>query len=291
LRVIAKELSGVKVGQDGGRDRIKGLTTSLGAGGEFQMDINGSVAVITGGGSGIGRATARRLAAEGAAVVIADVDAAMGEESVRLIEAEGGRAVFIKADVNDPDQTKKMCELGLAKFGRLDILHNNAGVGVGVPGFPLAPINQWRRVIDLDLTAVILGCYVAAPLMRNGGVIVNTASMAGLYPHIQDPVYGAAKAGVVNFTYSLANWWSERKIRVNCVCPGITDTPMVRRGLEAAKKAGMPSWMPSKIIQPEAIAEAVHLLVADDSIFGRALEVRPSGARLVDTPGAPRSRR
>jgi meso-butanediol dehydrogenase/(S,S)-butanediol dehydrogenase/diacetyl reductase len=219
------------------------------------------------------------------------VDTAMGEDSVRLIEAKGRRAVFIKTDVNDPEQVKRMCELALTKFGHLDILHNNAGIAVGPPGFPRASIEQWRRVIDLDLTAVILGCYVAVPLMDRGGAIVNTASMAGLYPHTNDPIYGAAKAGVVNLTYSLANWWSERKIRVNCVCPGITDTPMVRKGLEAAEKAGMQSWMPSKIIQPEAIAEAVHTLIADDSIFGRALEVRPSGPRLVDTPGAPKARK
>jgi NAD(P)-dependent dehydrogenase (short-subunit alcohol dehydrogenase family) len=255
------------------------------------MDINGKTAVITGGGSGIGRATAQRLAAAGASIVIADVDTAMGEDSVRLIEAKGRRAVFIKTDVNDPEQVKRMCELALTKFGHLDILHNNAGIAVGPPGFPRASIEQWRRVIDLDLTAVILGCYVAVPLMDRGGAIVNTASMAGLYPHTNDPIYGAAKAGVVNLTYSLANWWSERKIRVNCVCPGITDTPMVRKGLEAAEKAGMQSWMPSKIIQPEAIAEAVHTLIADDSIFGRALEVRPSGPRLVDTPGAPKARK
>jgi NAD(P)-dependent dehydrogenase (short-subunit alcohol dehydrogenase family) len=226
------------------------------------MDINGKTAVITGGGSGIGRATAQRLAAAGASIVIADVDTAMGEDSVRLIEAKGRRAVFIKTDVNDPEQVKRMCELALTKFGHLDILHNNAGIAVGPPGFPRASIEQWRRVIDLDLTAVILGCYVAVPLMDRGGAIVNTASMAGLYPHTNDPIYGAAKAGVVNLTYSLANWWSERKIRVNCVCPGITDTPMVRKGLEAAEKAGMQSWMPSKIIQPEAIAEAVHTLIA-----------------------------
>src|ERR1700730_897173 len=174
------------------------------------MDINGKTAVITGGGSGIGRATAQRLAAAGASIVIADVDTAMGEDSVRLIEAKGRRAVFIKTDVNDPEQVKRMCELALTKFGHLDILHNNAGIAVGPPGFPRASIEQWRRVIDLDLTAVILGCYVAVPLMDRGGAIVNTASMAGLYPHTNDPIYGAAKAGVVNLTYSLANWWSER---------------------------------------------------------------------------------
>jgi NAD(P)-dependent dehydrogenase (short-subunit alcohol dehydrogenase family) len=256
------------------------------------MNIKGKVAIITGGGSGIGRATAQRLASEGASIVIADLDSAMGEESVRLIEGKGGPAAFIRTDVNDAEQARRMCDTAISRFGRLDILHNNAGIAVGPPGYPAAPLQQWKRVIDLDLTAVILGCYVAAPLMaqRGGGVIINTASMAGLYPHPLDPIYGAAKAGVVNFTYSLAPWWAERKIRVNCVCPGITDTPMVRKGVAEAEAAGMKSWLPSKIIQPEAIAEAIYTLVADDSLFGRALEVRPSGARLVETPGAPRGR-
>ena len=95
-------------------------------------------------------------------------------------------------------------------------------------------------MIEIDLQAVILGTGLAAPLMQKngGGVIINTASMAGLYPHRQDAVYGAAKGGVVNFTHSLAFWEAERKIRVNCVCPGIVDTPMVRRGLDAATKHG-----------------------------------------------------
>ncbi len=254
------------------------------------MDINGKVAMITGGGSGIGRATALRLSSEGAAIMVADLDAAMGEESVKLITGKGGKAAFVKVDVTDADQTRRMCDETMKQFGRIDILHNNAGIAVGPPGFPQAELARWRLVLDIDLQAVILGCYVAAPLMQRGGggAIVNTASMAGLYPHPNDPIYGAAKAGVVNFTYSLAPWKAERGIRVNCVCPGITDTPMVRRGVEAAQAAGQDSWLPKSMIQADQIADAVTMLVRDDSIFGRALEVRPTGRRLVDTPGAPK---
>jgi NAD(P)-dependent dehydrogenase (short-subunit alcohol dehydrogenase family) len=257
------------------------------------MDVANKVAVITGGGSGIGRATARRLAKEGASIVIADLDQKMGEESVGLIETAGGRAVFVKTDVTKEKDARRMLDTAVSKFSRLDILHNNAGIAVGTPRYPEADIERWRLVLDIDLQAVILGCHLAAPLMTRGGggAIVNTASMAGLYPHPLDPIYGAAKAAVVNFTYALAPWAAERKIRVNCVCPGITDTPMVRRGIEAATAAGQQSWLPSKIIQPEEIADAVLSLIRDESLFGRALEVRPTGPRLVETPGAPRARR
>lgn len=256
------------------------------------MEIKNKVAVITGGGSGIGRATALRLAAEGARIVVADIDAPMAEQTMRMITGKGGQAVFVKTDVTDADQTRHTCEQAVSRFGRLDILHNNAGISVGIPPFPEAELAKWRSVIDLDLQAVILGCYLAAPLMERGGggAIVNTASMAGLYPHPLDPIYGAAKAGVVNFTYSLAPWAAEHNIRVNCVCPGIVDTPMVRRAVAAAEAAGRDSWLPATLIQPEEIAEAVLSLVIDDSLFGRALEVRPTGRRLVETPGAPRAR-
>ena len=256
------------------------------------MEIRDKVAVITGGGSGIGRATAQRLAQEGASIVIADLDEKMGAESVKLVEGAGGRAAFVRADVTKESDARAMLDAAVSKFGRLDILHNNAGIAVGPPGFPAADAGRWRLVLDIDLYAVVLGCWLAAPIMTRagGGAIVNTASMAGLYPHPLDPIYGAAKAAVVNFTYSLAPWASERKIRVNCVCPGITDTPMVRRGIEAATAVGMKSWLPSKIIQPEEIADAVFTLIRDESLFGRALEVRPTGRRLTETPGAPRAR-
>ncbi|HEY6419209.1 MAG TPA: SDR family oxidoreductase [Candidatus Binataceae bacterium] len=257
------------------------------------MEIRGKVAVITGGGSGIGRATSERFAHEGAAIVVVDIDEAGGAETVKRIEAAGGRAAFARADVTREAEMRRAFDTALAKFGRFDILHNNAGIGVGQPGFPEAEAARWHLVIEIDLQAVILGTGLAAPLMQRagGGVIINTASMAGLYPHRNDAVYGAAKAGVVNFTHSLGHWASERKIRVNCVCPGIVDTPMVQRGLEAAAKLGLPSVKPAKIIQPEEIADAIVTLVRDDSLFGCSLEVRPTGRKIVDPRPAPGLRR
>ncbi len=257
------------------------------------MEIKGTVAVITGGGSGIGRATSERLAREGAAIVVVDLDQPMGEETVRHIEGAGGRAAFVKADVTREADVRLALDTAVSRFGRLDILHNNAGIAVGAPGFPEAEPARWHLVVEIDLQAVILGTGLAAPIMQRhgGGVIINTASMAGLYPHRNDPVYGAAKGGVVNFTHSLAHWAAERKIRVNCVCPGIVDTPMVRRGIERARQLGLQSFMPKNIIQSETIADAVVSLVRDDGLFGCALEVRPAGRQIVEPRPAPGLRR
>jgi 15-hydroxyprostaglandin dehydrogenase (NAD) len=170
-------------------------------------------------------------------------------------------------------------------------LHNNAGIGVGYPEFPRADLARWRRVLDIDLQAVVLGTYIAVPFMeRQGGVIINTASMAGLYPYKEDPVYAAAKAGVVNFTHSLAPWASRLNIRVNCVCPGVVDTPLVRKGVEAAERIGRQAPLPAKLLRPEQIAQAVVQLIVDDQLAGRALEVRPTGVRLIEAPAAPGTR-
>jgi len=257
------------------------------------MDIKGKVAVITGGASGIGRATAERLAAEGAAIVVADVNEGMGAETITALHGLGARATFVKADVTLEAGVSQMLQTAVDQFGRLDILYNNAGIAVGRPNFQSVDVARWRRVLDIDLMAVILGCHFAAPIMekRGGGVIVNTASMAGLYPFKDDPVYGAAKAGVVNFTYSLAPWASRLNIRVNCVCPGVVDTPLVRKAAEAAAKAGRPTGVPATILPPSAIADAVTTLIKDDSLAGRAIEVRPTGPRFVDPPAAPGTRR
>ena len=243
------------------------------------MEIRGKVAVITGAGSGIGRATSLRLANDGASILVADVDEAGGAETVKQIEKDGGRALFVRADVTIEADARKMIDAAVEKLGGLDILYNNAGVGTGVPPFPEASLPQWRRVIDIDLTAVIMGTWIAAPIMqkRGGGTIVNTASMAGLYPHRQDPIYGAAKGGVVHFTHSCASWASEKKIRVNCVAPGAVNTPMLWNNPNIKSGKEKPG---GAIGQPADIAAAICFVASDAARFINGTTVVADGARL-----------
>ncbi len=252
------------------------------------MDIQGKVALITGGGSGIGRATALRLASEGAAVVVADVDEAGGRETVSQIEAAGGRAAFVRADVTREADARAMVAFAEETFGGLDILHNNAGITTGRPRWPDVEPERWARVLDINLRGVILGTQyaIAALRKRGGGAIVNTASMAGIgYGFPPDPVYAATKGGVVLFTASLAPLKDEANIRVNCVCPGIVDTPMFRGGAaeasEEERRAREEAMRQIAILQPEEIADAVAELIRDDTLAGRAMWVRNGVPREV----------
>jgi NAD(P)-dependent dehydrogenase (short-subunit alcohol dehydrogenase family) len=252
------------------------------------MQINGKTALITGGASGIGETTARMLAARGANLMLVDTNQQLGDETVKLIESEGGRGAFVRADVRDEVQMKRAFDQAVSRFGRLDIVFNNAGIFE--PGFTRIAVEQWKRVLDVDLFGVALGCYLAFPLMREqGGVIVNTASMAGLYPIPGDPIYPAAKAGVIHLTHSLGIYWSKWRIRVNCVCPGVVDTPLSRataREENAAARAAQPRTM----MAPEAIAEAVLRFIEDDSQAGQVVEVRPTGVNAIEPRRAPERR-
>lgn len=255
------------------------------------MEIMGKGAVITGGGSGIGRSTAQALAGAGAAIMIVDLDDQMGHQSVELITRGGGRAAYRKADVTDDGQMRRVMEDTLAEFGRLDILHNNAGIAIAHPIFPKTPLERWRRVLDVDLQAVLLGCQLGYEFMapRGGGVIVNTASMAGIYPNPGDPVYAAAKGGVVHLTFSLQRW-VRRGVRVNCVCPGVVLTPLVDKLSKEVEAAGGKTVLPTTALKPEQIAEVVLTFVRDDSRAGQIVEVRPSGPNIVEPPRAPKRR-
>ena len=233
------------------------------------MNVRGKVALITGAGSGIGRATAERLAREGASVVVPDMDEGGANETAARIARAGGAALAVRVDVADAADIERMLAAAEEHFGGLDILHNNAGIGTGRPGYPEATSEQWQRVLDVNLRAVILGTQLAIPALRRrgGGVIVHTASMAGLVGFPPDPIYTATKAGVVMFTHAMAPLAAEG-IRVNCICPGLVDTPMLRRSRDSGETV-LPANMP--MLRPEDIADGVVQLITDDSLAGRAL--------------------
>jgi NAD(P)-dependent dehydrogenase (short-subunit alcohol dehydrogenase family) len=245
------------------------------------MEIAGKVAVVTGAGSGIGRATALRLAREGARVVVADIEDHAGHETVGLINDTGGIAHFYSVDVTDEASVSGMFAFAEAHFEGVDIVHNNAGTVTPQPRFPDAAPARWLRTLDVNLKGVLLGTYLAVPALkrRGGGAIVQTASMAGLAPWAWDPVYAATKAGVVNLTRSLTFLQEEANIRVNCVCPGLVRTNLGRNasrqaGLgEGDAMGGMLDNPERPGLQPDDVAEAVVRLIMDDSLNGRAYRV------------------
>lgn len=235
------------------------------------MEIAGTVAIVTGAGSGIGRAAALRLAREGARVVAADVNAASAAETARMITEGGGAAIAVRVDVSVEADLLAMFEAAERAYGGFDILYNNAGIATGLPQWPDTPEEKWHRTLAIDLWAVIRATQLAIPRLRarGGGAIVNTASMAGLIGFSLDPVYAAAKGGVVLFTRSLAGHKERDNICVSCVCPGVVDTPIVRDA-EDPRVRRMPERLP--FLPPEEIAEAVVALIREDAA-GKALRV------------------
>ena len=241
------------------------------------MEIEGKSAVISGGGSGIGRAACVALARAGARVIVADIDRNGGNETVDLVGADGGIAIFRHCDVTQTEDLAGAFASAVEHFGTLDIAFNNAGIG-GEELFT-DTMQLWTRVVDINLTAVIDATRIAVREMQRarGGVIINTASMGGLVPMPGAPVYAATKAGVVNFTRSLAHLAVESNIRVNAICPTFTDTPLVRRNSDEQIEAM--KLVVGGILQPEDIAAGVIELIEDDSRAGAIMRCTVRGGR------------
>jgi len=244
------------------------------------LSMRGRRAVVTGGAAGIGAAVAARLAASGGSVLIADVDeAAAAGMAARL----GAR--YVVADLSTLDGVRATVAAGVSLLGGIDVLVNNAG-GVVEPRYPQAPDEHWMRMLDLNLRGVLLATRLALEVMPRGGAVVNVASSAGLGFGVHGvPEYAVAKAGVMRLTACLAPLRESHGIRVNCVCPDLTDTPSSRRGraeLTPDELAAEPIPMPA-----EEVADAVALLLSDDTLAGRVVVCRAEHPRRVLLPAEP----
>jgi NAD(P)-dependent dehydrogenase (short-subunit alcohol dehydrogenase family) len=236
--------------------------------------LEGKSALVTGGASGIGRATALAFAREGAWVAVADLTLEGAQRTVAEIEAKDGKAVAIACDVTDDDAVRAMVAAAVEAFGGLDCAFNNAGISpyqVNAAGQKIADVapEAWQRILDVNLTGVwrCLRHEVAQMRTQGGGAIVNTASIAGLLGLPTASAYVAAKHGVVGITKTAAIDHAEENIRVNAVCPGYIETPMTedtmrRRGARIMARVPM-----ARMGQPGEIAEAVVWLCSDRASF------------------------
>jgi len=244
--------------------------------------LDGKITVVTGGSSGIGRATALIFAREGAKVVVADMSVAGGEETVRLIQAAGGKAVFSKTDVSQPAEVEAMVRKAVETYGRLDCAFNNAGIeGVIQPTVEYGE-TDWDRVIAINLKGVWL-CMKAElqqMLKQGSGAIVNTASVAGLIGLPGFSAYVAAKHGVNGLTKTAALEYAKAGIRVNAVCPGAIRTPMFERGIR--DNPGMEEQIVAaepigRMAAPAEVGEAVVWLCSDAASFVTGLPMAVDG--------------
>jgi NAD(P)-dependent dehydrogenase (short-subunit alcohol dehydrogenase family) len=234
--------------------------------------FGGRVAFVTGGGTGIGRAAAVAFAREGARVVVAGLTEQANQEAARMIEEAGGQALAVTCDVARTEDVKAALDKTIEAFGHLDFAFNNAGVEQ--PIMPAADVTEeeWDRIIDIDLRGVFLCMKYEIPLMleQRGGVIVNTSSGAGVKGFAGQAAYCAAKYGVVGFTKAAALDYAKANIRVNAVCPGIIETPMMDRfsgGTPEGRARVIAQEPVGRMGKPEEIGAAVVWLCSDAAAF------------------------
>src|SRR5712692_10318524 len=251
--------------------------------------LQGKIALVTGGGSGIGRATALKLAKEGAKVMIADYVPEGGERTVRMIEEAGGEASFVAADVSVTKQVEAMVAKTIASYGRIDCAFNNAGIEGRMANTAECTEENFDRTIAINLKGVWLCMKYEIPQMlkHGGGAIVNTASVAGLVGFRGLVAYNASKGGVIMMTKTAALEYAQQGIRVNAVCPGVIRTPMVARMLDASTletytEKDLEAAEPvGRMGKPEEIAAAVIWLCSEASSFVTGLPMAVDGGWIA----------
>ena len=237
--------------------------------------LDGKCTIVTGAASGIGKATALLFAREGALVVVADINEDGGRDTVAAIRQQGGEAIFVATDVRVPSLVKGMVDAAVTRYGALDVLVNNAGIGHRVPVHRCS-VEDWDEVIAVNLKGVFLGCKfgVEAMLRQGGGTIINLASGAGLLGAPRSPAYSASKGGVVVLTRQIADDYAKDNIRINAICPGAVDTPLmavayreISDDLVEAKRIYESRLTRGRLLAPEEVAHAALYLACDETAF------------------------
>jgi NAD(P)-dependent dehydrogenase (short-subunit alcohol dehydrogenase family) len=252
--------------------------------------LDGRVAIVTGGASGMGRGTVERFLDEGASVVAADLNAERGEELLAQRRAHGddGRLRFTRADVAEEADVAAVVSLAVEAFGRLDVMFNNAGIGGAFGPITELDVDAWDETFAVDTRSVFLGIKHAARVMieaGRGGSIINTASIAGLTAGAGPQAYSAAKAAVANLSQSAAFELAPHRIRVNAICPGAIYTPLMHLGDEAAADAWVSRLQPwPGRGEPHHIAGAALWLASDDSEFVTGQNIVVDGGLLAAGP-------
>ncbi|MCD8077350.1 MAG: glucose 1-dehydrogenase [Lachnospiraceae bacterium] len=248
------------------------------------MQLEGKVAIVTGGARGIGRAIVEAFCSEGACVTLADMDADRGEHVVRELKEQGFQALFVRTDVGRSNEIQNMVEQTREHFGKIDILVNNAGILCDDALAEDVAEEEWERMLRIDLTAPFLCSKYVLPYLRaqGGGAIVNIASAAALAASHMDPPYCTAKTGILGLTRSLAYDYAPYRVRANAICPGTCETEMFQNYLNtlspeeaAAKRQHFMEVQPLGMCQPEDVAYAAVYLASDRAKFvtGIALPV------------------
>lgn len=248
------------------------------------MRFTNKVAVVTGGGAGIGAAAARLFAAEGGIVAVNDSREDAAQAVVEEIAAAGGTAIAIPGDVADEAAVKDNVATVMARFGRIDVLHSNAGIPIGMAA---EDYSAWRRSLSINLDGMFYWCQAVAKasmLPNRSGSIVTMSSLAGLGATIGDIGYVTAKHGIVGLTKGLAAEWARKGVRVNCVAPGITNTLMVNQ-TRMANPEGMAKRIDrvplGRAGEPEELARAVLFLASDDASYITGVTIAVDGGQMA----------